>query len=298
MNDAPASPVFRFAPSPNGRLHLGHAYCALVNAATARALGGCLLLRIEDIDRGRSTPELERAIVDDLAWLGLAFAEPPRRQSEHGADYAAALDRLAGRALIYPCFCTRGEIARVTGGARDPDGAPLYPGTCRKLGAEERAARLASGGAAALRLDMARALAAAPAALDWREYGEGAVERRLRAEPAAWGDFVLKRKAMPASYHLAVVVDDALQGVTDVMRGRDLFHATSAHRLLQELLGLPAPRYRHHRLACDEAGAKMSKSASSTSLDALRRAGFVPADIRAALGFGQTRASALKVTMR
>ena len=292
-----AIPVFRFAPSPNGWLHLGHAYSALLNAATARAMGGRFLLRIEDIDRARCRPEYERAIVADLAWLGLTFAEAPRRQSEHGADYAAALDRLAARALVYPCFCTRGEIVRTGAGARDPDGAPLYPGICRAMSASAVEARLARGEPAALRLDMAAALVQAPPDLDWREYGEGTAETRACADPAAWGDFVLKRKDMPASYHLAVVVDDSVQGVTDVMRGRDLFRATSAHRLLQRLLGFAAPRYRHHRLVHDSAGAKMSKSAASPSLAELRRAGFSADEVRATLGFDDRRATRLKATL-
>jgi glutamyl-Q tRNA(Asp) synthetase len=293
MMTAPIRPIFRFAPSPNGRLHLGHAYSALLNDAMTRAAGGRLLLRIEDIDRARCRPEYERAIVADLAWLGVTFTEAARRQSEHAADYSAALARLDARALVYPCFCTRGEIARASGGARDPDGAPLYPGTCRMLSAGARAARLARGEGAALRLDMARALALAPADLAWREHGEATIETLVRADPAAWGDFVLRRKHMLASYHLAVVVDDALQGVSDVMRGSDLYPSTSAHRLLQALLAIDAPRYRHHRLVRDLAGAKMSKSASSTTLEELRRNGVSAGEIRAALGFGAASAGGL-----
>jgi glutamyl-Q tRNA(Asp) synthetase len=294
MSDASARPVFRFAPSPNGFLHLGHAYSALLNDAMAKAADGRFLLRIEDIDLARCKPQYERAILDDLAWLGLVFGEPPRRQSDHGADYASALDLLAARALVYPCFCTRAEVARASGGARDPDGAPRYPGTCRLMSAGARAARLARGESPAMRLDMARALAAAPVDLDWREYGEGTLATRMSAEPSAWGDFVLKRKGMPASYHLAVVVDDGLQGITDVVRGADLQPSTSAHRLLQELLGIAAPRYRHHRLVRDSAGGKMSKSALSTPLRHLRRDGLAAADIRAALGFGDARTTPLK----
>ena len=249
-------PIFRFAPSPNGRLHLGHAYSALLNAELAARSGGRLLLRIEDIDRTRCKPEYERAILADLAWLGLTFDEAPRRQSEHAADYADALDRLAARRLVYPCFCTRGEIARAAGAGRDPDGAPLYPGTCRAMTEAERAARLSSGARAGVRLDLARALGEAPSVLQWREYGEGGEAAMVRADPAAWGDFLLKGRDMPASYHLAVVVDDALQGVSDVVRGRDLFAATSAHRLLQALLDIAPPGYRHHRLVRDVAGAE------------------------------------------
>jgi glutamyl-Q tRNA(Asp) synthetase len=293
MSDGSSRPLFRFAPSPNGRLHLGHAYSALLNAASAAAVDGVFLLRIEDIDQPRCKPEYEQAIVADLAWLGLTFAQAPRRQSAHVADYAGALAALAARGLVYPCFCRRGEIARASGGARDPDGAPLYPGTCRLLSASAREARLARGENPAIRLDMARALAQASAHLEWREYGEGNVETRVRADPSAWGDFVLKRKDMPASYHLAVVVDDCAQGVSDVMRGNDLFQATAAHRLLQNLLDIAAPRYRHHRLVRDSAGQKMSKSASSTTLEELRRNGVAAEEVRAALGFGGATAGAL-----
>ena len=290
-------PIFRFAPSPNGRLHLGHAYSALLNAALAAASGGRLLLRIEDIDRSRCKPEYERAIAADLAWLGLAFDEAPRRQSEHAADYAAALDRLAARRLAYPCFCTRGEIARAAGPGRDPDGAPLYPGTCRAMSGAERAARFASGARAGVRLDMAQALMEAPGASHWQEYGEGSEAATVRADPAAWGDFALKGKDTPASYHLAVVVDDALQEVSDVVRGRDLFAATGAHRLLQALLDIAPPRYRHHRLVRDVAGAKMSKSAASTPLAELRRNGVSADEVRGALGFGPAAAHGLGVAI-
>jgi glutamyl-Q tRNA(Asp) synthetase len=256
-----------------------------------------LLLRIEDIDRSRCKPEYERAIVADLAWLGLTFDDPPRRQSEHGDDYAGALDRLAARGLVYPCFCTRGEIARAADPVRDPDGAPLYPGTCRALTDAERAARLSSGRGAGFRLDMVRALAASPGPLHWLEYGEGREPATIHSDPAAWGDFLLKGKDMPASYHLAVVVDDALQGVSDVVRGRDLFAATSAHRLLQALLDIAPPRYRHHRLVRDVAGAKMSKSAAATPLAELRRNGVAADQVRAALGFGLAPAHGLSVTI-
>ncbi len=285
MSEQPQRPTFRFAPSPNGALHLGHAYSALMNARLAAETGGRLLLRIEDLDQTRCKREYEAAIVDDLTWLGLAFDGAPRRQSEHGQDYARALERLSARGLVYPCFCSRGQIAAAAGAARDPDGAPLYPGSCRALSKREVAARLAAGERAAVRLDAARALAEAPGDLSWREYGEGAQEALHRADPAAWGDFVLRGKDAAASYHLAVVVDDALQQISDVVRGRDLLAATSAHRLLQALLALEPPRYRHHRLALDAKGAKMSKSASSPPLRALREAGYSAFEVRAALGF-------------
>jgi glutamyl-Q tRNA(Asp) synthetase len=291
MIPSPPRPVFRFAPSPNGALHLGHAYSALLNAKLAGETGGRLLLRIEDLDQVRCKREYEAAIVDDLAWLGIVFDPPPRRQSEHGADYARSLASLRARGLVYPCFCSRAEVAATAGGARDPDGAPIYSGACRALTPRALADRLAAGERAALRLDSARALGAAPQGLSWREFGEGEVESLRRADPAAWGDFVVRGKDNAASYHLAVVVDDALQGVTDVARGRDLYAATSAHRLLQALLGLPAPRYRHHRLVLDDEGAKMSKSASSPPLRALRDAGCSARDVRAALGFETTSAS-------
>jgi glutamyl-Q tRNA(Asp) synthetase len=286
IDDVLAAPVLRFAPSPNGALHLGHAYSALMNARIAAELGGRLLLRIEDLDRTRCKPQFEAAIVENLAWLGLVFPEPPRRQSEHGDDYAAALARLDQQGLIYPCFCSRSEIARASPGESDPDGAPLYPGTCRSLGRAESQARLARGERAALRLDMRRALAAVSSRLYWTEYGEGAVPSQQPAAPELWGDVVLRGRDLAASYHLAVVVDDGLQGVTDVVRGRDLLAATAVHRLLQALLGLAEPRYRHHRLVLDRDGAKLSKSRQSWSLDELRIAGLASAEVRAALGFG------------
>ena len=280
------APVLRFAPSPNGALHLGHAYSALMNERIAGEMGGRVMLRIEDLDRTRCKAQFEAAILDDLAWLGLRFPAPPRRQSEHGDDYAAALARLDERGLVYPCFCSRAEIARAANGRRDPDGAPLYPGTCRALSSAEARDRLARGDKAAFRLDMRRALDAAPAGLCWTEYGEGSFPSPRPAAPEVWGDVVLRGRDLAASYHLAVVVDDALQGVTDVVRGRDLLAATAVHRLLQALLALPAPRYRHHRLVLDQNGAKLSKSRQSVSLAELRGTGLSPDEARAALGFG------------
>ncbi len=287
-------PVFRFAPSPNGYLHLGHAFSALLNFDLARETGGRFLLRIEDIDAMRCRPEFEAAIYDDLAWLGIAWETPVRRQSEHHLDYRAALEKLSQLGLVYPSFESRAEIARLVDEReaagpwpRDPDGAPLYPGTARSLSPDERARLLQSGASYALRLDMAVACADI-SDLAWTERGEGpAGERgRLAAHPQAWGDVILARKEAPTSYHLSVVVDDALQGVTEVVRGQDLFHATSVHRLLQQLLGLPEPAYRHHRLICDEAGRKLSKSGKATGLRELRSAGAAPADIRRLVGLG------------
>lgn len=293
MANVQQRPVYRFAPTPNGRLHLGHAYSALMNAKGAERFGARLLLRMEDLDRARCKREYEEAAVADLAWLGLSFDPAIRRQSEHVADYAAAYRALEALGLLYPCFCTKEEIAkasRAAGLGRDPDGAPLYAGACR---AQRSSAN--RGSAPTLRLDMRRALALAPDKLSWREFGEGASERRERADPAAWGDVALKRRGAPATYHVAVVVDDALQGVSDVVRGRDLFAATSLHRLLQALLNLPAPRYRHHRLVLDAEGEKMSKSASATPLRRLREEGVSAAQIRAALGFGPAQAQPLEV---
>ncbi|MGJ5023873.1 tRNA glutamyl-Q(34) synthetase GluQRS [Bradyrhizobium oligotrophicum] len=285
-------PVFRFAPSPNGYLHLGHAYSALLNVRCAQQSGGRLLLRIEDIDPTRCRPEFEQAIYEDLAWLGIAWEQPVRRQSEHLAEYRAALDRLRGMGLVYPSFESRAEIARLVArrdadGAwpRDPDGAPLYPGTATSLSEARRAGLMAGGVPYALRLDMAAAIARV-GRLAWDEHGAGpsGESGRVEARPEAWGDVVLARKETPTSYHLSVVIDDALQGVTEVVRGQDLFHATSVHRLLQVLLGLPAPAYRHHQLIRDAQGHKLSKSTQATGLRALRAEGVSPAEIRHRIG--------------
>jgi glutamyl-Q tRNA(Asp) synthetase len=284
-------PVFRFAPSPNGHLHLGHALSALLNADMARVAGGLLLLRIEDIDRARCRPEYETAIYEDLAWLGLAWEEPVRRQSAHWDDYRAALGRLDAMGLVYPSFESRAEIAMMVAGReakgrwpRDPDGAPLYPGAAKTLPEAERKRRMGNE-PYALRLDMAAALKRV-GAIDWRESGEGprGETGAVAADPAAWGDVVLARKDTPTSYHLAVTVDDAVQGITDVVRGNDLFYATGVHRLLQALLDLPAPRYHHHRLILDSDGKKLSKSTAATGLRELRAAGKTPADIRRMVG--------------
>lgn len=287
-------PVFRFAPSPNGYLHLGHAYSALLNFDGAREAGGRLLLRIEDIDATRCRPEFETAICEDLAWLGIAWETPVRRQSEHLADYRAALDQLSALGLVYPAFESRAEIARLVAAReadgpwpRDPDGAPLYPGGAKSLAADERARLIGTGAPYALRLDMAAACRRI-AGLSWNELGEGPAGERsiLPARPEAWGDVILARKETPTSYHLSVVIDDALQAVSEVVRGQDLFHATAVHRLLQALLGLPAPAYRHHGLIRDEAGLKLSKSTRSTGLRELRAAGATPAGIRRLVGLG------------
>jgi glutamyl-Q tRNA(Asp) synthetase len=258
-------------------MHLGHAYSALMNEQMAARADGRLLLRVEDIDMMRCTPEFEREIIGDLGWLGIAFAAPPQRQSERVSLYARALARLAARGLVYPCFCTRGDVANRAGGRRDPDGAALHLGRCPP--------KAAAQGEPALRLDMAAALALAAKPLFWREFREGQCESAERADPAAWGDVVLKRRDAPASYHLAVVIDDDSQRVTDVVRGRDLFRATAIHRLLQELLEIQPPIYRHHRLVCDSSGAKMSKSARSITLAELRAHGVCAGAVRDMLGF-------------
>lgn len=274
--------VTRFAPSPTGLLHLGHAYAALFAFQAARREGGRFLLRIEDIDATRCRPEHEAAILEDLAWIGLDWDGAVRRQSEHMADYAAALRRLEALGVLYPCFCTRkdiaAEIARAGAAPHGPDG-PLYPGLCRALPRDEAAERVAGGAAYALRLDVAKA-AAMTGPLAWTDRGAGAIA----ADPASLGDVVLARKETPTSYHLAVTLDDHLQGVTLVTRGRDLFHATHVHRLLQGLLGLDVPTWHHHELVRGPEGQRLAKSAGAPSLRALRNQGVTPAEIRQRLG--------------
>ena len=282
-------PVFRFAPSPNGYLHIGHAYSALRNFDMARRRDGRFLLRMEDIALERCRPEYEQAIYEDLEWLGLTWDGPVLRQSEHFSTYAKAVEHLQERGLLYSCFCSRLEISRVVEERRDwshdPDGGPHYPGTCRHLSDEERARRLASGQHAALRIDMAQAAGQIGQLLGWPEYGESKDLRDVHADPSIWGDCVLARKDIPTSYHISVVVDDARQGVTDIVRGQDLFEATSLHRLLQELFDLPTPRYHHHDLLRDSAGQKLSKSTRAKSLRALRQEGVTAQDVRKRLGF-------------
>ncbi len=285
-------PVLRFAPSPNGPLHLGHALSALTGLAWARRLGGRYLLRIEDIDPERSSEVHVEGIFRDLAWLGVPWEEPVLRQSQHLDRYAAAAARLAEMGLLYPCFASRREIADASAAAgtpRDPDGAPLYPGLHRHMPAVDVAARRQRGEPFVMRLDMTRALALARdrldgGPLDFIELDEAGGAQRLACDPARWGDVVIQRKDVPTSYHLSVVVDDAEQGITHVTRGRDLLAATDIHRLLQVLLGLPAPVYAHHRLIMDESGRKLAKSARDTSLAELRAGGASPADIRRMIG--------------
>jgi glutamyl-Q tRNA(Asp) synthetase len=262
----------------------------MLNQRLATAAGGRLLLRIEDIDRERCRPGFEAGIHEDLAWLGIAFDGAARRQSEHLPEYAAVLDHLRGMGLVYPAFLSRAEVARFVADReaagrpwrRDPDGSPHFPPVDRERPAADVEARLRAGEPHALRLDMRKAMGVA-GPLDWRESGGGA-RQLVPAEPEAWGDVVLAGRETPTSYHLSVVIDDALQEVTDVVRGRDIFAATSVHRLLQKLLGLPAPRYLHHRLIVDGTGRKLAKSSGDTGLAELRAAGVTPAEVRARVG--------------
>ncbi len=300
--------VTRFAPSPNGWLHAGHAFSALFAASFAQRHGGRFLLRIEDIDFTRARDEFVRGIFDDLAWLGLRWEEPVRFQRPHTALYCRALRRLREMGVLYPCHCTRRALRAATAAddwPRDPDGAPVYPGTCRVLAGADSDAPCARLGEwplreplpPAWRLDMNRALALAHdklngAPLTWREEGEGPHGERglLRADEGEldvrrWGDVILGRRDIGVSYHVAVVIDDALQGITHVTRGQDLFHATAIHRLLQVLLDLPEPAYVHHRLITDAEGRKLSKSAGDRSLKALRESGVSARELKAALDF-------------
>ncbi len=265
----------RFAPSPSGYLHLGHAFSAFCGWSRARETGGRFLLRLEDIDGGRCRPEFAAAILEDLAWLGLDWDGEVRVQSAHLPEYQAALDRLDDRGLLYPCFCSRAEIAAAQSAPHGEE--PKYPGTCRGLGAAERAARMAEK-AYALRLDMAEAARQA-GPLKFFEEGQGWVEVAL----ARFGDGVLARKDTPTSYHLCVVHDDALQGVTHVTRGDDLAGVTHVHVLLQALLGLPTPVYAHHRLLLDAGGKRLAKRDKAATLRAMREAGESPAAILARL---------------
>jgi glutamyl-Q tRNA(Asp) synthetase len=284
--------TFRFAPSPNGELHLGHAYSALLNQRMAARVGGRLLLRIEDIDITRCTPQFEAGIFRDLEWLGLRWEQPVRRQSEHFAEYRAVLDRLITEELVYPAFMSRGEIRAFIaekGGRdwpRDPDGVPLYPPLDRALPARERKRRIADNLPFAWRLDVEAAMARVTADLSWVEFTDETMSatRAIEAQPQAWGDVIVARRDIPTSYHLAVVLDDALQDVSHVVRGKDLYAATGLQRLLQELLGLPQPRYFHHRLILGSDGRKLSKSFKDTGLAALRQAGMSPQDIGRLVG--------------
>lgn len=291
MRDTDASAhILRFAPSPTGRLHLGHALSALVNQAVARRLAGRLLVRIEDIDPTRCKPEFVAAMLDDLTWLGVTSDGPMLVQSEHFSIYVSVAQQLEGMGLLYPCFATRQEIqAAARPGALDPDGAPLYPGLHKGLKSREIAARKSQGQPFAMRLDMPAAVRMAAdrlrgKPLTFQEFGDEQAPAIVTADPSRWGDIVIQRKDAPTSYHLAVVVDDARQGITHVVRGADLRASTDVHRLLQVLLGLPEPLYQHHRLLTDAQGRKLSKRDGDTSLYTLRRSGLTPADIRRLVG--------------
>jgi len=282
------APTFRFAPSPNGELHLGHAYSALLNQRLANEMDGRFLLRIENIDTTRCTPEFEQGIYRDLEWLGINWSQPVRRQSEHFDAYADALERLREMGLIYPAFMSRGEIrayiAEQQTWPRDPDGVPHYPPLDKQASNQARNRRIASGAPFSWRLDMEKTIETV-GPLDWIEFAPENGETHINVDPTAWGDVIIARSDIPTSYHLAVVVDDALQKVTHVVRGRDLFAATSVQRVLQRLLGLSAPLYHHHELILGPDGRKLAKSEQSTGLSALRAAGKTPADIYAMLGF-------------
>jgi glutamyl-Q tRNA(Asp) synthetase len=281
-----SQPILRFAPSPNGRLHPGHAYSALYTWHAAAQVGGTALLRIEDTDLERCKPEFTQAIFEDLHWLGLDWPEPVLVQSERFPIYAEAAERLREQGLVYPCFCTRAEVAAHANDT-DPDGAPLYAGTCRHLPPAVVAERLARGDAVQYRLDMDEALSRT-GALSFTVVGPTLRDRpQVRfAKPDRWGDFVLQRKGTPTSYHLSVVVDDAAQGITHVTRGRDMEAATDIHVLLQFLLGLGSPIYSFHKLLMGDDGRKLSKSKGSPSLADLREQGWSEADVRRELGFG------------
>ncbi|TDU69266.1 glutamyl-Q tRNA(Asp) synthetase [Prosthecobacter fusiformis] len=271
--------VTRFAPSPTGWLHLGHAYAALFAAEQASQQDGRFLIRLEDIDATRSRPEYEKALFEDLSWLGLHWEQPVRRQSDHAEDYQAALQQLKALGLLYPCFCTRKEIqeeiARAGQAPHGPDGA-LYPGTCRSRPMSQQQDMIAKGIPYAMRLNVEKAASFVHKELFWEDAACGV----QLATPSIFGDVVLARKDTPASYHLAVVVDDALQGITLVTRGEDLFAASHLHRLLQELLHLPVPRWHHHRLILDGNGRRLAKRDDARSLRTLREEGLRAEDIR------------------
>ena len=276
--------VTRFAPSPTGLLHPGHAFSALSAFAAASRNGGRFLVRIEDIDFTRCRRAFEEAILEDLAWLGIEWETPVRRQSDHLHEYVSVAEQLRVRGLLYPCFCTRKDIQReieAAGGAPHGPEETLYPGTCRRLSVDERQSRIASGETFAMRLDLNRAIAEAGDHLEWID-----LERGLqKAQPEILGDVVLVRKDIGCSYHLAVVTDDALQGITRITRGEDLFEATHVQRLLQALLRLPTPEYHHHPLICDPNGQRLAKRDQAETLRSLRSRGISAEEVRDRLGF-------------
>ena len=280
------APLLRFAPSPNGLLHLGHAYSALFTRAMAMRLNGHWLLRMEDLDPDRSRHGFVAAVYEDLNWLGLNWPKPVLLQSTRSVAYARALENLADQGLTYPCFCTRAAIRERSLAGTDPDGAPLYPGTCKSLSPEQIAKKRAEGLSEQIRLDT-RTACQRTGQLSFTEWpvSEQGPPRVSLTRPERWGDVVMRRKNMPAAYHLAVVVDDAFQNITHVTRGKDLEAATDIHVLLQTLLGLPVPAYCFHRLILDQTNQKLSKSRGATSLQTLRKSGTTPSEIRARLGF-------------
>lgn len=283
-------PVFRFAPSPHDHLHLGHAYSAMLNAKMAAEMGGRFLLRIEDIDSTRCNPDFEKSIYDDLRWLGLEWETPVRRQSEHFSEYRNALTRLADMGLVYPAFLSRAQLHSRIKEAQskgevwpcDPDATPLYPIDERDMTEDQQLQMIATGIPYAWRINMDKALTTINKPLYWNETGVGprGETGRITAEPEKWGDVIIARNDTPTSYHLSVVVDDALQGVTHIVRSHDLFYVTSIHRLLQELLELPVPLYHHHKLVREEDGAKLSETRRKLSLKELRAEGWTPEAIR------------------
>lgn len=280
--------ISRFAPSPTGRLHLGHAYSALFAAKQAEEAGGTFILRIEDIDRGRCRAEFEDGIFEDLRWLGLNWQEPVRRQSDHMDDYARALDRLMDLGLLYPCICTRKtiqeEIARAGHAPHGPEGE-LYPGTCRNRPATEQKRIMAGDAPYALRLDLDKAISLLKQQGEWPLIWHDRAKGEQTAQPETLGDVVLARKDVPTSYHLSVTLDDHIQGCTLITRGEDLFYASHLHRLLQALLGLDVPEWHHHELLLDEAGKRFAKRNQSVTLRHLREVeGKTPKDIRRMIG--------------
>lgn len=294
--------VTRFAPSPNGWLHLGHAYSALIGARAAKAAGGHFLVRLEDIDVGRARAHFIEGIYQDLAWLGLSWPEPVMVQSSRFEIYEAALKKLRDMELVYPCWATRRDIQAALetiygekkNWPRDPDGAPVYPGLYRNTADSERKRLMFEGGSYAWRLDMEKALALAASkvgTLAYTEWRDG-VATRLPLDPHSYGDIILARKDVPTSYHLAVVIDDAAQGVSQVTRGQDLAPATAIHRLLQVLLSLPEPDYHHHALVRDKSGRRLSKQAGDSGFRELRQQGMAVDDVLALLpppiGMGAT----------
>jgi len=280
----PTPVVTRFAPSPTGLLHPGHAFSALAACQLARKNGGRFLLRIEDIDFTRCRPEYEQQLLDDLEWLGLEWEQPIRRQSEHLSDFAQLADDLERRGVLYPCFCTRkdilNEIARAGAAPHGKEG-PIYPGTCRELSRDERLARISRGDSHALRIDLQRAMELGGPGLMWTDLDRGP----QTARPELLGDAVLVRKDIGTSYHLAVTLDDALQGITHVVRGMDLFESTHLHRVIQALAGFPVPRYLHHELIRDARGKRLAKRDESVTLKSLRESGKTPSTVRRDLGF-------------